>query len=260
MDHGRSAGAGRAATSSPIRVTSLTPPPASTVATLPGSIAAAFDRAPNAATVNTATFLVDRSGGDGTFGDGNEVAIAAASITVPSANTSSAVFDLAGVTTPEDTYRVRLLGAGASIIQDLGSSALDGEFSGTFTSGNGTAGGDFVAQFLVSATLPTLDSIQTNVFGPRCSGCHAGPSPDTLPRGMNLSNAAASYAALVGVASVEVPALQRVGAGDPTNSYLLHKLEGSQAVGGRMPLDGSPPLNQVTIAAIRQWISNGAPQ
>ena len=57
----------------PIRVTSLSPVPESSATALPSSITAVFDRELNAATVTTATFLVDRSGGDGTFRDGNEV-------------------------------------------------------------------------------------------------------------------------------------------------------------------------------------------
>jgi hypothetical protein len=241
----------------PIRVTSLTPVPGSMLAAVPASITAGFDRQLNAPSVTSGTFLVERSGGDGTFGNGNDVAITAASVTVPAANSSSAVFDLAGVANVEDTYRVRLLGTGGAVIQDLGGNALDGEFTGALPSGNGTAGGDFVAQFVVAATAPTLQSIQTNVFGPRCSGCHTGPTSPALPAGMDLTSAAASFASLVGVASIEVPTLQRVQAGNPANSYLIHKLEGTQSVGAQMPFLAAP-LNQATVAAIRQWITNGA--
>ena len=67
----------------PIRVTSLSPLPDNTLDSLPPSVIAIFDREPVAATVNALTFVVERSGGDGSFGDGNEVAITAASITVP---------------------------------------------------------------------------------------------------------------------------------------------------------------------------------
>ena len=75
---------------------------------------------------------------------------------------------------------------------------------------------------------------------------------------MNLTNAAASHAALVGVASLEVPALQRVAVGNPNDSYLIRKLEGGpNIVGSRMPLLG-PPLPQTTIDSIRLWITNGA--
>jgi hypothetical protein len=243
--------------SAPIRVSSLSPLPDSTATALPASITAIFDRELDATTVNATTFLVDRSGGDGTFADGNEVAVAAASVTVPAANTSSAVFDLTGVASEEDTYRVQLLGAGAANIQDIDANPLDGEFAGTFPSGDGAAGGDFVATFVISATEATLASIQANVFTPRCSGCHTGPASNTLPGGMDLTSATASRASLVGVASIEVPALERVRVGDPANSYLIQKVEGTAAAGGQMPL-GQAPLNQATINAIRQWITDGA--
>jgi hypothetical protein len=45
--------------------------------------------------------------------------------------------------------------------------------------------------------------------------------------------------------------------GDPDNSYLVQKLEGTAAVGGRMP-QGGPFLDQATIDLVRQWISDGA--
>lgn len=66
-----------------------------------------------------------------------------------------------------------------------------------------------------------------------------------------------SHAMLVNVPSTEVPALLRVQPGNPGNSYLIQKIEGTAAVGGRMPLGGQP-LPAATIAAIRQWITDGA--
>jgi len=66
-----------------------------------------------------------------------------------------------------------------------------------------------------------------------------------------------SYALLVGVASGEQGSVLRVAAGNPNNSYLIQKLEGTAAVGGRMPL-GGPFLDATTIGVIRQWIADGA--
>lgn len=100
---------------------------------------------------------------------------------------------------------------------------------------------------------PTFASIQQNVFTPTCTRCHAGAS---APTGLRLDEAS-SYAMLVNVASVEVPSLRRVRPGDPDLSYLIQKLEGRAAVGGRMPLN-SPPLPQATIDVVRQWILEGA--
>lgn len=102
---------------------------------------------------------------------------------------------------------------------------------------------------------PTIESIQDHVFTPYCVDCHSGA---TAPEGLHLEDAQTSYDNLVNVASMEFPVDNRVTPGDPDNSYLIHKLEGTQEVGGQMPL-GKPPLPQDTIDVIRQWITNGAP-
>ncbi len=98
-----------------------------------------------------------------------------------------------------------------------------------------------------------FDSIQANVFTPICSVCHIGA---TAPEGLML-DAAHSYSLLVNVPSTEVPTLLRVKPGDPTDSYLIQKLQGHAAVGAQMPL-GQPPLPSTTIAFIVQWITDGA--
>src|SRR5688572_4445964 len=245
--------------SGPIRVTSLSPAPNSTVLALPAAITVGFNREVNAPSVTTATFTLQRAGTDNVLGTADDVAVTPASVTVPGANPRSAVMSLAGVASVFDRYRITLVGTGPAAILDLSGNALDGEPIRLLPSGDGTAGGDYTATFTVSGTLSTLTSIQTNVFTPRCSGCHNGASA-TLPGAMNLTSVAASYAALVGIASLEVPALQRVTAGNPDNSYLIRKLEGGpNIVANRMPLAGSP-LPQTTIDSIRLCITNGAAQ
>ena len=103
------------------------------------------------------------------------------------------------------------------------------------------------------AIEPTLASIQDNVFTPICTTCHAGAA---APNGLRLEEGM-SHAMLVNVPSLEVPALLRVEPGNPDDSYLIQKIEGTAAVGGRMPLGGDA-LPPDTIAAIRQWITDGA--
>jgi len=100
-----------------------------------------------------------------------------------------------------------------------------------------------------------FQSIQDHVFTPICSKCHIGGS---APEGLQL-DAAHSYNLLVGVPSAEEPQLLRVKPGDPNGSYMVQKIEGASGIfGGQMPL-GETPLPQATIDAIRQWITNGAP-
>ncbi len=243
----------------PIRVTSLSPSPDAEVVTSPTRIIAGFDRDADATTINANTVLLEASGGDGTFGDGNESAITADAITTPVGNPRSASFDLGATVLTDDTYRVTLKGDGGSVILDLAANALDGEYSNRFPSGNGSAGGDFVATFDVVIMAPTLDDIQARVFTPTCStsGCHEGPTGSVLPEGMDLSNADASFASLVGVGSIQEPSLSRVEATDPDNSYLIQKLEGTAETGRQMPR-GSPALDPSVIAVIREWISDGA--
>lgn len=100
---------------------------------------------------------------------------------------------------------------------------------------------------------PEFSSIQANVLTPICTTCHSGAA---APLGLRLDEGV-SFALLVNTPSTEVPSLLRVDPGNPDNSYLIQKLEGTAAVGGRMPLGGSP-LPPETIAVVRQWISEGA--
>jgi hypothetical protein len=242
----------------PPAVTSLDPAPGSVLSGMPQSIEVGFDREIDASTINSETFTLVASGGDGSFGDGNEVAVTPASVSLSMINPRLATMDLDGVSGSEDQYRVTLRGSGANFVMSVDGLALDGEFGGTFPSGDGAEGGDFVAGFSIEGLQPTLDSIQANVFGQSCalSGCHDGGGTG-LPRGMDLSSADASFDALVGVDSLQVPGLPRVTPNDADSSYLVEKLEGTQAVGSRMP-QGGPFLEQATIDVVRAWIDSGA--
>jgi hypothetical protein len=130
------------ASTGPIRVTSLSPAPGSTDVEMPGSITVGFDREVNAPSVNLASFKLVRSGPDALLGTADDVEITPTSVTVPNANTRSAVMDLTGVPTVDDRYGITLLGTGGAAILDLSGNALDGE-------GDGVAGGDFNATFSV---------------------------------------------------------------------------------------------------------------
>lgn len=243
----------------PPRVVSLAPAPGTVEADLPAEVTAAFDSDMDASTINAMTFLLERSGGDGQFGNGNDVPVSASSVALSAVNPRLAVMDLAGVAAVPDFYRVTLKSDGVDRILGIDALALDGEFGGVFPSGDGSEGGDFLATFEIVGLQPTLASIQSNVFTPSCAvaGCHTGPSGPGLPAGLDLSSAASSAASLIGVASVQVPAIPRVAPNNSGGSYLVQKLEGTAAVGQRMPRGGAA-LDPASIAVIRQWIDTGA--
>jgi hypothetical protein len=122
-------------------VISLTPAPGSVMTEFPSMLVAGFDQEIDASTVNELTFLLFRSGGDGRFSDGNEVRIAAMSVTLSTVNARVAILKLAGVAPVEDHYRVILHGAGPNVIQNIGGQVMDG---------------DFIAEFDVRGSAPAL--------------------------------------------------------------------------------------------------------
>ena len=102
------------------------------------------------------------------------------------------------------------------------------------------------------------------IFSGSCafSGCHGTTNANPGAKPMVLA-AGQAYDNIVGVSSVEVPTMQRIRAGQPDASYMIHKLQGTHATvggtGGRMPL-GSAPLAQATIDRFRAWVAAGAPR
>ncbi len=90
----------------------------------------------------------------------------------------------------------------------------------------------------------------------RCAGCHNTEDPKAkllLEKGL-------AYEQLVGRASVQVPDLQIVVPGDPSTSYLWHKIDFTAEVGKGMPrtLFGSKRLPEEEVDLIRRWIEDGA--
>lgn len=134
-------------------------------------------------------------------------------------------------------------GSGGGGGGDTGGGGTGGNYN---DDGGGNNAGD-------DAVDPTLASIQEKIFTPICTQCHTGAG---APQGLRLEDGM-SYGMLVNVASAEVSSLMRVEPGNADDSYIIHKLEGTQSVGERMPR-GGPYLSTDQIAAIRQWITDGA--
>ncbi|MDZ7644335.1 MAG: Ig-like domain-containing protein [Woeseiaceae bacterium] len=141
----------RASSLGDVRVMALSPVPGSTLGAAPAEIIVMFDRPLDASTVNANTLQLFASGGDGEFGNGNDVQLAG-SITM-SADGRRARLATGGQALEADSYRIRIAGSGPSFVMDLAANALDGEFHGTLPSGDGRQGGDFIAGFTIDDSI-----------------------------------------------------------------------------------------------------------
>lgn len=233
-----------------LKVTSVSPTDGATVDAFPTAITLSFNSDLLVASVDAGQFQLSASGGDSSFGDGNETAVV---ITSASANGSVATLDVAAAaaTAVDDQYQLVVVSQDASAIANLDGDLLDGD-------GNEEAGGNFVSTFTFTTQVvvaATLSEIQQQIFTPNCatSGCHAGASP---AQGMNLSDGQA-FSNIVNVASAEVPSLNRILPNDTINSYLIQKVQGTAAVGSRMPLGGTA-LSAAQIQLLTDWVNDGA--
>jgi uncharacterized cupin superfamily protein len=95
------------------------------------------------------------------------------------------------------------------------------------------------------------------IFLANCDGCHLSGSSSG---GFNMDNGVSDH---VDVASNDVPTMDRFEPGDPSNSYIWHKLNDTQGtVGGngqQMPF-GGPFLSAANLSLIETWITEGCPE
>lgn len=220
----------------------------------PDTITVTFNKPVLAASLDATNLLVQASGGDMGFGDGNETVVDPTSRTVDPMDANSVVLDFTGIEPGDDTYRLYIAGDGADPVTDVEGIVFDGD-------ANGIPGGDYQALFSVAAPAqpaPTLTDVQTQVFTPHCTtaGCH-----DANGTQVNLSlTAGNAYSNLVNVASAfnGVDASKsgtRVIPNDPDNSVLVRRLEGN--IQPSMPYL-QPMLDPALIQLVRDWISDGA--
>ena len=110
---------------------------------------------------------------------------------------------------------------------------------------------------------PTFSSIQLAIIQSQdstgrssCTLCHTstGRAPAA---GLDLSVNA--FSGLVNVGSRQKAGATIVIPGDPDNSYLIQKLEGTTGIVGlRMPRNGPPYLTDGQVQIVRRWILLGA--
>lgn len=111
---------------------------------------------------------------------------------------------------------------------------------------------------------PKFASIQRDIFSSQdssgrlsCIQCHTNVGR-TPAAGLNLVEGSA-YGALVGRPAINKPGATFVIPGDPDNSYLVQKLEGTAGIVGlRMPRNAGPFLTEGQMLVIRKWIKDGA--
>ena len=94
-----------------------------------------------------------------------------------------------------------------------------------------------------------IDAVQSAIFTPSCalSGCHNGSVSPNLQAGV-------AFDSIVGV-SASQSAMPLIDPGNPDNSYLIQKMEGSGS-GAKMPIGGT--VSTTNLQLIRDWVSNGA--
>lgn len=126
-----------------------------------------------------------------------------------------------------------------------------------------TSVGAVIPALAMADVEPTFSSIYQRVLLPRCgNSCHGPGAGSQLTEAvLDLSETGAAYTNLLNVAAMGsqcgTASATLVVPGDPTNSLLLQKLEGTHGCGAAMPLDGAQ-LPNGTIPAISQWITAGA--
>ncbi|MCB9763490.1 MAG: hypothetical protein H6739_27230 [Alphaproteobacteria bacterium] len=108
----------------------------------------------------------------------------------------------------------------------------------------------------VTAYTYTFDDDVQPILDSNCISCHGGSNPI---RGLALDVGA--YNNIVNVASGQLPSMDFIEPGDSFNSYLYHKILGTQSIVGgsglQMPRNQTP-LTSAELTLIETWISEGA--
>ena len=191
------------------RITSANPAPSTQVtATTFLPVTLGVNENVNPATLNTSTILAVRSGGDGVFGNANDVkmTIDPASIKVDylkidAQGSITVTFNITGSSFPNDLYRVTLVGTGTGAVADRAGNPLNGQFNGSFPSGvssyNGT-GTDFVMYYTILDPSKFVTRYVGAPSGSGVIGSRNNPYP-TITAGLTAAQIGDTVAVLPGV-------------------------------------------------------------
>ncbi len=129
----------------PFQVTAMTPAPESTESAAPLEIVITLSDTLNPASVITENCLFIKPGSDGLFGTADDSTLPC----VPSLTGAQEItLDISELLLPNGDYQIKLTG-----ITNQNLTPLDGEFSGSFPSGNNVPGGDFTATFSIERLI-----------------------------------------------------------------------------------------------------------
>lgn len=131
------------------RIISTVPAPVSNTTGVVDEVVITFDRAIDASTLITSDFTLRADGPDNLFGTADDSLISFDLLSLdPNGTTLSLKRNLP---LASESYRITIP---ANKVHDLSGNLLDGEFMGTFPTGNGLSGGDTVFEFTV--TVPSI--------------------------------------------------------------------------------------------------------
>jgi hypothetical protein len=236
------------------RVTGTDPLPNHQAATNGSTVAVAIsvDENVETSTVNTSSIQVTRSGGDGVFGNGNDVTLAIDpnSLKFEYLRTPSGSmilrFNITGANV-NDVYRVTLKGQASGGILDVAGNPLDGD-------GDGTPGGDYNLDFIVfnpanthtifvdqSSTSGSPDGTRNNAYKTINAGIAAAGLGDTVA----VIGGTASTGSVVYRESVNMKSLIKLVSADPssTDGNVVPGLALDTVIRPDAPTDGSRPIS-----------------
>jgi large repetitive protein len=227
------------------RILSASPTPGSAVT--PGGgvvpVTVAVDKNIDPTSLNPTSIVVARSGGDGIFGNGNDVPVqidpnsVAVRLVGGSPKGAEVIsFNVTGVTA-NDVYQVTLKGTGASTVHDIAGNPISGAFSGQFPTGNGVPGSDFNLQFIVlNPALSRTVFVSANAFA-NGDGSRGAPF-QTIAAGLAAAGIGDTVAVLPGVYTTNV-----------TLKSLVHLVSASPASSNGLVLPGNPLLTIIRSPA-----------
>lgn len=138
-----------------LAVLTMDPSPAAVVEDPPPVLRITLTRAPDPLTINGVSVVLTGAGKDRVLGTADDVEF------VPQVSVSGAqiTLDLRALKLGKGTYRLRLRGTDGfgpgGAVRDGSGALLDGEYTGTFPSGDGNPGGDFVVDLTFGKTPPS---------------------------------------------------------------------------------------------------------